>query len=144
MNNNHGKKYESEKYQTIFDSTPVPMHSSDLQGTIISVNEPWLRTFGYTVITTQNGNEAIEVLRNERNAGRNVAALILDLTIPGGMGGQEAIIEIRDIDKEIPVFVASGYSEKPVMAAPEAYGFTDSICKPFAIAELADLLRKNR
>ncbi len=100
-----------------------------------------LESLGYSVITTQSGSEAIAALQRERSAARRVDAMILDLTVPGGMGGREALTEIRIIDPALPVFVASGYADDPVMASPAAYGFTDSICKPFSRAELVRLLR---
>jgi|WetSurMetagenome_2_1015567.scaffolds.fasta_scaffold56127_1 PAS domain S-box-containing protein len=103
-----------------------------------------LKLLGYSVISTQNGREAIDVLRKEMQAGRKVEAMILDLTIPGGMGGQEAVIEIRGIDSQLPVFVASGYADDPAMASPKDHGFTDSICKPFRISDLAEMLRRSR
>ena len=77
---------------------------------------------------------------SETRAERTFAAMIFDLTIPGGMGGKEAVAEIRKLDKEIPVFVASGYADDPVMKNPADYGFTASISKPFTIAELSEML----
>jgi DNA-binding NtrC family response regulator len=68
--------------------------------------------------------------------------MILDLTIAGGMGGKEAIVEIRRIAPDLTVLVASGYADDPVMASPALFGFTDSICKPFGISELSGLLQK--
>jgi len=79
----------------------------------------------------------------ETNAGRPFAAIILDLTIPGGMGGKETIVEIRKLNTEIPVFVLSGYAEDPVIADPADYGFTDSLCKPFTMEKLSEMLNKN-
>ena len=66
----------------------------------------------------------------------------MDLTIPYGMGGKTAVSEIRKLNTEIPIFVASGYSDDPVMTNPAAYGFTTSICKPFRKKELAKMLEK--
>lgn len=103
-----------------------------------------LKTIGYSAIATKNGKEAITALQTERAAGRTVDAMILDLTIPGAMGGKDAIVEIRKIDADLAVYVASGYADDPVMARPQHYGFTDSICKPFTIKELADLLQRKR
>jgi CheY-like chemotaxis protein len=68
--------------------------------------------------------------------------MILDMTIPGGMGGKEATAEIRKLNAEIPVFVASGYADDPVMKNPAEFGFTASLCKPFRMAELAKLLNE--
>ena len=69
--------------------------------------------------------------------------MIFDLTVPGGMGGKEAIGEIRKICLDTPVFVASGYSGDPIMANPEKYGFNASICKPFMMDTLSEMLNKH-
>ena len=95
---------------------------------------------GYTVVCKRDGREAIDFYLQETKAGHRLAGMILDLTIRGGMGGKEAVAEIRKLDKELPVFVASGYADDPVMRNPVDYGFTGSIGKPFTIAELSELL----
>jgi CheY-like chemotaxis protein len=59
------------------------------------------------------------------------------------MGGREAVAEIRKVDEKVPVFVASGYADDPVMTDPVKFGFTASICKPFTIADLAKMLSQN-
>ena len=56
---------------------------------------------------------------------------------------KEAIKKIREICKDTPAFVVSGYSSDPIMAKPEKYGFTASICKPFMKKELAKMLEKH-
>jgi CheY-like chemotaxis protein len=58
------------------------------------------------------------------------------------MSGTEAIAIIRKMDKNVPAFVASGYSDDPVMANPAVYGFTASLCKPFRRGEFAEMLNK--
>jgi two-component system, cell cycle sensor histidine kinase and response regulator CckA len=100
-----------------------------------------LESFGYTVILKENGKDVLDFIKLEK---KNIAAMIFDLTIPGGMGGKEVIGEIRKICSELPVFVASGYAEDPVMAEPASFGFTASICKPFTKAQLAEMLNKHR
>jgi PAS domain S-box-containing protein len=102
-----------------------------------------LKGFGYSVLFAKNGREAAELFISEIKAERRLAAIILDLTVPGGLGGREAIGEIRKQDSQIPVFVASGYSEDPVIASPEKYGFTAGICKPFRRKELVEMLKKH-
>ena len=67
----------------------------------------------------------------------------LDLTVPGGMGGVEAVAEVRTLDKKVPIFVASGYADDPVMKNPTEFGFTASICKPFKKIDLAEMLEKH-
>jgi PAS domain S-box-containing protein len=102
-----------------------------------------LKSFGYTVFVAKDGQEAIDILESEIIGKRKVTAMILDLTIPGALGGKETIIKIRGISVEIPVFVVSGYAEDPVIANPKEYGFIASLCKPFRKVELAELLNKH-
>jgi PAS domain S-box-containing protein len=99
-----------------------------------------LKALGYTAVNTKNVAEAVDVFGKDARGGRKIVAAILDLTILGGVGGREAIAMIRQIDKDLPVFVASGYAEDPVMATPGSYGFTAPIRKPFTMAELAEVL----
>lgn len=102
-----------------------------------------LRTLGYRVVTKKEGKAAVEFYQDELKAGRTIDAMFLDLTVPGGMGGKETVLHIRAIDPHVPVFVASGYAENPVMSNPEEYGFTASICKPFTVKELYETLKKH-
>ncbi len=102
-----------------------------------------LKAMGYSVVCKNDGKEVLDFFIKETEANRTFAAIILDLTIPGGMGGKTVIAEIRKLDKEIPVFVVSGYTDDPIMKNPIEYGFTASICKPFTMAELSEMLNKN-
>jgi CheY-like chemotaxis protein len=102
-----------------------------------------LESMGYAVVCKNDGKEAVDFYVAETRAARRFAAMILDLTVHGGMGGLEAVGEIRKLNTEIPVFVTSGYADNSVMKDPVAYGFTASISKPFTIAELSELLNRN-
>jgi two-component system, cell cycle sensor histidine kinase and response regulator CckA len=102
-----------------------------------------LKDLGYSVVSTQNGMEAIEYFRAGQEPKNKIVAMIFDLTVPGGLGGRETIKEIRKIDKKIPAFVSSGYADDPVMAHPQKYGFTANISKPFRKIDLADVLSKH-
>ncbi len=101
-----------------------------------------LEMFGYEVILKEEGRSAIDYFEAETKDNHPLAAILLDLTIPGGMGGRDSILEIRVLNAAVPVFALSGYAEDPVMASPGNYGFTDSLCKPFKIADLAAKLNK--
>ncbi len=68
--------------------------------------------------------------------------VIMDLTIPGGMGGKEAIMELLKIDNKAKCIVSSGYAEDPIMANFSDYGFKDAISKPFALDDLNQSLQK--
>jgi PAS domain S-box-containing protein len=99
-----------------------------------------LSSFGYDVALVGDGAEAIKYFSEAVASKRDIAGMLFDLTVPGGIGGKEALTEIRKLCSTTPVFVSSGYAEDPVMASPTLYGFTASICKPFLLANLAELL----
>jgi PAS domain S-box-containing protein len=102
-----------------------------------------LESFGYQVVLVDNGGQAIDAYTHALQEGQLVAGMIFDLTIPGSMGGKEAIVEIRKLSATVPVFVTSGYADDPVMAKPEEYGFTGGIAKPFTARELSQLLNRS-
>ncbi|NLD95290.1 MAG: PAS domain S-box protein [Fibrobacter sp.] len=102
-----------------------------------------LRTIGYTVESKERGEDVLEYYHELLQQNRIVTAMIFDLTIPNGLGGLATITQLRKVNKDVPVFVASGYAEDPVMANPREYGFTASICKPFRLDELKKMLDEN-
>jgi two-component system cell cycle sensor histidine kinase/response regulator CckA len=97
--------------------------------------EKMLKRFGYDAICVPNGSEAIATYRHALLEGRRFDVVIMDLTIPGGMGGREAVKRLLEIDPAARVVVASGYSNDPVMAEFRQYGFAGVIAKPFNIDE---------
>ena len=100
-----------------------------------------LTDIGYEVELTEDGADAIERYARARDSGQPFAALIMDLTIPGGMGGQEAIGKLLEIDPEAKVVVSSGYSTDPIMADFKEYGFSAVAAKPYSTEELEETLR---
>jgi PAS domain S-box-containing protein len=102
-----------------------------------------LKILGYDTVGVPNGMGALAAFMKAKDDGHPFKAIILDLTIPGQMGGIETGIEIRKHDHEILIFVASGYAEDPVISNPREFGFTDSLRKPFRVAELAEMLERN-
>jgi len=112
----------------------------DDEKAVLHIFEGMLTSLGYSVETVADGKAALEIFASQRKAGRPFCAVVLDLTIPGGMGGKEAAQALRALDSDVPLFVTSGYAEDPVMADPAAHGFQASLRKPFARAELAELL----
>lgn len=101
-----------------------------------------LESLGYSVVTASNGRDAVEAFRNAQVSGAPFRICILDLTIPGGMGGIAAAQEMREIGIESRFVAASGYSDDPVVADPAAHGFHDSLRKPFLKADLVKLLER--
>lgn len=95
---------------------------------------------GYRATLAKDGAEALELFTTARDAGEHFAALILDLTVPGGMGGKAAIERFLRIDPQVKAIVSSGYSDDPIMAEFAKYGFSGVITKPYRIAELNRVL----
>lgn len=87
-----------------------------------------------------NGEEAVEKYAEAKRNGRPFDAVIMDLTVPGGMGGAEAIKKLLEIDPGVKAIVSSGYSNNPVMADYRKYGFTAMVGKPFHLDEMISTL----
>lgn len=100
----------------------------------------FLTRMGYHVTAVRSGEEAVAAVEQAEREGRPFRLALLDLTIPGGMGGKEAISLIRPKCPDLIAVASSGYSEDPVMARPGDFGFTASLPKPFAAPQLAELL----
>jgi PAS domain S-box-containing protein len=99
-----------------------------------------LEGFGYKVKSARDGAEAIEMYRDAMETGAPFDVVILDLTIPGGMGGRETISRLREMAPDVKAIVASGYSDDPIMSNFREYGFIGVIEKPYEIEELVATL----
>ena len=97
-----------------------------------------LTTQGFEVCETPEGSETIRRYQESMDQGRTFDLVVLDLTIPNGLGGVRTMERLRQMDPNVLAIVSSGYSDDPVMAKPAAYGFSAVLPKPY---EPADLLR---
>jgi CheY-like chemotaxis protein len=95
-----------------------------------------LKRNGHEVIAVASGADAVKEFGVAQANGKSFELLILDLTVPGGLGGKEVIELIRKLDPNVPAIVSSGYSSDPVMANFERYGFQASVPKPYEVAQL--------
>jgi PAS domain S-box-containing protein len=101
-----------------------------------------LTRFGFTVTTCGDGQTAIALYSSAKETGSPFNLVIMDLTIPGGMGGVEAAQRILHLDPEAHLIVSSGYSDDPVMANYAEYGFCAAIEKPYRVKDIALVLNK--
>ena len=101
-----------------------------------------LSRLGYEVDFAGDGSQAIDKFVGARADGRPFAAVILDLTIPGGMGGKETLEKLLRIDPQIKAIVSSGYSDNQVMADFQKYGFRAVLAKPYRLGELSKILQR--
>ena len=101
-----------------------------------------LEYIGYNVDFAEDGSEAIEKYKTAFESGRPFDVVIMDLTIPGGMGGKEAIKRLIEIDPNVKAIVSSGYSNDPLMSEFRKYGFAGVVLKPYQIAELNEQVSK--
>jgi two-component system cell cycle sensor histidine kinase/response regulator CckA len=99
-----------------------------------------LEKMGYEVVCAKNGEEAITLYEKSIQTGRKISAVILDLTVAGGMDGDKAIRKLLEIDPQVKGVVSSGYSDNPVLANPEKYGFKGKIAKPYRIEHMLGVL----
>jgi CheY-like chemotaxis protein len=100
-----------------------------------------LEYLGYNATTCTTGEEAISLYKAAYESGSPFFAVIMDLTIPGGMGGKEAAQQILGFDPGARLIVSSGYSDDPVMANCEKYGFRGAVVKPYEAMEISNVLR---
>ena len=104
--------------------------------------EDVLTTLGYEVQTAADGAEAIVLFGNAKACGRGFDAVLLDLTVSGGMGGLEAAARLKELDSSLKLIVSSGYSDAPVLSDLRKYGFDDSIPKPWTVARVSEVVRR--
>ena len=97
---------------------------------------------GFRVETCRDGAEAVAKYRCALSAGSPYDAVIMDLTIPSGMGAAEAAVRILEIDPAANLVVSSGYATDPVIANYREYGFKGAVVKPFRVEDLRDELQK--
>lgn len=109
----------------------------DDEETIVKISKAMLSTCGYTCESACDGVDALEKYIVAEKNGNPFDVVIMDLTIPGGMGGKEAIDKFIVFNPNIKVIVTSGYSVDPILANYADYGFKGRLVKPFRMQELA-------
>ena len=97
---------------------------------------------GYEVVSASDGAEAIDLFEAAHANGRGFDVIVLDLTVPGGMGGVETARKLKELGSAATLIASSGYSDAPVMSSFQDYGFDDVLPKPWAVAQLSEVCRR--
>lgn len=114
----------------------------DDEETIREICGEMLKDMGHQVSYAVDGEDALEKYRAALRCGRAFDIVISDLTIPGGMGGQELVQELFHLDPHAKIIVSSGYATDPVMANYRQYGFHGRVAKPYHFAELQKIIEQ--
>lgn len=109
----------------------------DDEPTIREVATVILKSAGNRVETANDGQDALNRYSIAGVSDDPFDVVVLDLTVPGGMGGQAALLELRKLDPFVKAIASSGYRDDPPMADPESHGFAGVAAKPYTRAELA-------
>lgn len=144
-----GKARRAEHPEPEFQSS-IDNQQSSIQRVLVMDDEESLRNLGqkmlerlgYEAETVEDGPEAMEAYRQQMDSGEPFDAVILDLTIKGGMGGDQVIKELLKMDPNVRAIVYSGYFNDPVMARFRDYGFKGAMAKPFAMKDVEEALGK--
>ncbi|MCO5045016.1 MAG: ATP-binding protein [Kiritimatiellae bacterium] len=108
----------------------------DDERTILELCRRTLQKAGYSVLTAAHGAEALRIYDEETAAGRPIDLAILDMTVPGGMGGSETLSALRERTPHIPALVSSGYAQDDALAEYSKAGFVGAIPKPYRAQDL--------
>jgi CheY-like chemotaxis protein len=109
---------------------------------ILDVTLEVLRFLEYDVMFARDGTVALETYKREKEAGSPFDLVILDLSVPEGMGGKEAIALLKAYDPAVKAVVSSGYSNDPVVQEFEKHGFSGRLSKPYKISDMKDILEQ--
>ncbi|MBU4445961.1 PAS domain S-box protein [bacterium] len=131
---------ESETGKTLFGKGKILI--MDDEDFVREVAGEMAESLGYSAEFAKDGAEAIELYEKALKSTEPFEAVIMDLTIPGGMGGKEAVRELLKIDPEVKAIVSSGYSNDPIMSDCKKYGFVGVVAKPYKISELGKTLKE--
>jgi PAS domain S-box-containing protein len=107
---------------------------------VLDIASRMLLKMGFSPQTSQHGEEACDLYRKAIDEERPFCAVILDLTIPAGMGGVRTMMRLLEMDPAVKAIASSGYSDDPVLAEPAKYGFSAVLKKPYMAGELQEVL----
>jgi CheY-like chemotaxis protein len=129
---------------TDYDQGPLRVLVMDDEEAVREILHDMLEELGFRSECAKNGDEAVDLYRKRKEEGIPFSVVILDLTIPGGVGGKEAISALLQIDPNIKAVVSSGYSTDPIMASYREYGFSAVLGKPYRLQDMDRVFQELR
>ena len=109
---------------------------------ILEVSSAMLKRLGYEVSVSQDGAAAVEAYCQALQEGNPFDAVILDLTVPGGLGAKETIGPLLEVNPQVKVIVSSGFSDDPLMTDYQTFGFAGFLPKPYNLTQLSAVMHK--
>ena len=139
----------STDQEPTFEKVPLKENDKSMPSILILEDDSLIRQLlvanldreGYEVTETEDGVDTVARYIERYQSGNPYDLVIMDLSVPKGMGGTRAIKEILNIDPKVKAIVSSGYSDDPAMANPESFGFSGVLPKPYQPNELISLVR---
>ena len=136
----HSKKMPPPTYPILANQKHCKILVMDDEKMVREVTKSMLTLAGYEVVLAKEGREALSLFQKAQKTDTPIAAVIMDLTIPGGMGGKETAEELLLLEPTAKILVSSGYSNDPILANYRQYGFCGAIVKPYQMSELQKAL----
>jgi two-component system cell cycle sensor histidine kinase/response regulator CckA len=136
------KKLKEQKEEPLPVGGKAKILFMDDDKMVRTIANEMLSHYGYEVFLAQDGQEAITLYRESLKDGAHIDLVIMDLTVPGGMGGKETIKEIIAANPQVKAIVSSGYSNNPIMANYGEYGFSAAVSKPYRQEELIKVINR--
>ena len=133
----HGARTASaEEPEKEIRSAPAHILIMDDDPSVREVLSGMLDALGHDITESSDGTEAVELYRERFSSGEPFDVIIMDLTVPGGMGGEAAIGKLKEIDPHVRAIVSSGYANNTVLSNYSEYGFRGRLVKPFRMSTL--------
>ena len=114
----------------------------DDEPSLLQVVTALLQHLGHQVEVARDGSEAIARYEEAQQQNSPFTAVILDLTVPAGMGGEECLKRLQEIDPDVRAIVSSGYYNDPIVSDYRRFGFSGAITKPYQLHDLSDAIRR--
>jgi CheY-like chemotaxis protein len=113
----------------------------DDESHVLSIATMMLTSQGFDVVPSESGDQGVELLLNSMHTEQQINAVVLDLTMPGGLSGFDVLEQLLEISPYLPVIACSGYFQEDARELCQSIGFADVLQKPYTLEHLCDTVR---